>query len=80
MKQTFSSLDISNNNNNLTSPTSTKFIDADQMRTDADATPSHLFTSPNSFFSNGHKGNEYCLVDFLYKLVHRFCTNKTIYN
>ncbi len=52
-KQTFSSLDISN----TTSPTSTKFIDADNMRTDGDATPSHLFTSPNSFFSNGHKGN-----------------------
>lgn len=51
---TFSSLDISN----TPSPTSTKLIDDEtiQQRKDADATPSHLFPSPNSFFSNGHKG------------------------
>ena len=51
---TFSSLDISN----TSSPTSTKLIDDEtlQQRKDADATPSHLFPSPNSFFSNGHKG------------------------
>lgn len=54
-KPTFSSLDISNN---TPSPTSIKLIDDEtiQQRKDADATPSHLFPSPNSFFTNGQKG------------------------
>ncbi len=51
-KKTFSSLDTSN----TTSPISTKLIDADTIIKDGDTTPSHIFASPNSFFSNGHKG------------------------
>jgi hypothetical protein len=50
-KKTFSSLDTSN----TTSPISTKLIDADTIIKDGDTTPSHIFASPNSFFSNGHK-------------------------
>jgi hypothetical protein len=56
-KKTFSSIDTSN----TTSPISTKLLDADTIIKDGDTTPSHIFASPNSFFSNGHKGKEYTL-------------------
>ena len=52
IKNHFSSLDTSN----TTSPISTNLIDTDKIIKDGDVTPSHIFSSPNSFFSNGHKG------------------------
>lgn len=66
-KPIFSSLDISN----TTSPTSTKLIDDEttiQQKKDGDVTPNHLFTSANSFFSNGHKGAN--SIFFCQSLIH----------
>ena len=52
-KPTFSSMEISN----TTSPTSAKLVDtSESMRKHGETSSSHLFASPNSFFSNGHKG------------------------
>ncbi|CAF4733647.1 unnamed protein product [Rotaria sp. Silwood1] len=47
----FSSIDTSNTK----SPISTKSIDADIIQKSGDNTSSHIFASPNSFFSNGQK-------------------------
>jgi methionine aminopeptidase len=53
-KKSFSSIDTSN----TTSPISTKLIDTDTILKDGDITPNHIFTSSNSFFSNGHTGKK----------------------
>jgi hypothetical protein len=67
-KKTFSSLDTSNT---TTSPISTKLIDADTIMKVGDTTPSHIFASPNSFFSNGHKGKEYSWIFLIRKQIFR---------
>jgi len=67
-KKTFSSLDTSD----TTSPISTKLIDADTIIKDGDTTPSHMFASPNSFFSNGHKGKEYSSIFLIRKQIFRY--------
>lgn len=56
--KTFSSLDTSS----IKSPLSTKLNDADTLIKHGDTTANHIFASPNSFFSNGHKGIKYLNV------------------
>ncbi len=73
--QTFSSLQTSN----TTSPTSAKLIDPDPNTKDGDTTPSDFFASPNSFFSNGHKGKVSQSIERILtknsSTLYRFCSN-----